>query len=277
MSVRIIVIAAVLFANLVTISSARQNDLEMKVIKVRYQDAGALYPAVLHLNSKRGTTTLHTQTNSLVIRDWPRNIAQIEQVLGELDKRLSQIELKVLVFEVNSSLLRDLGLSLEKNIIPADRYDETIQLIEKSGYSELSSEMSVRTLSGQPAKIQTATQMMLPMVIYSSKGNTLVTTWDERRPVGDVLEVYPRANKDGTITVTVIPSIGDIGDNYTLYERSILTRETLESGETIVLGELDVSEDTRQDEGIPGVNPSVYTERLKEKRVVMFLTATIND
>ena len=49
----------------------------------------------------------------------------------------------------------------------------------------------------------------------------------------------------------------------------------LAGGCSSVYPPLDVVEDVLEEASIPEIEASVYTEKLKEKRVVMFLTATI--
>ena len=84
--------------------------LKTHIISVKYNVAGELKKAVQGLLSGRGTVDHDQRTNSLIIRDLPENLERIDELISVLDKETRQIKISAQLLEVESGLLREIGV-----------------------------------------------------------------------------------------------------------------------------------------------------------------------
>jgi type IV pilus assembly protein PilQ len=84
--------------------------LTTKIISVKFNVASEMKNAVKGLMSPRGTVDTDTRTNSLILRDLPENLDHAEELIGELDKETQQIKISAQLLEVESGLLREIGV-----------------------------------------------------------------------------------------------------------------------------------------------------------------------
>ncbi|MEA3489386.1 MAG: secretin N-terminal domain-containing protein [Candidatus Omnitrophota bacterium] len=258
-------------------ASAGSEDLQVEVFKIQHGDAVSIYPAVVHLNSKEGKTTLHSATNSLIVRDYPANLRHIRKVLDRLDNPRKQVEIKLLVVEMTDTLMGEAGLDAGQSVIPPERFDEIFWLLSKSESADIRTQMTVKTLSGEPARTQVALKEVFPRTIITDKGNIGVN-WVDRKPVGNILEVLPRVNNDGSITMILRPAIGEIRKDHSIYERSVITQVVINSGDTIAIGGMDRVERRLEQAGVTPLGVSVPLRGAEKYRtVIMFVTATVSE
>lgn len=254
---------------------AGPEDLKAEVFNVQYSDAAGICKAVEQLKSPEGKVTLHANSNSIIVYDRPENIAVISQVIKQLDVRKEQVEVKVLVAEVSDTVLGRLGLTYGQGILPPEKMREIAYLIEQEKTSDVQTEMAMRTLSGEPARIAIAQEKLLGGTIIRRRG-LLVIIPPVERAAGNFLEVVPTVNRDGTITVIVRPAVSEFLDVHTIHERSLITKVTVNSGDTIVLGGVQTGRVETRREGIPGTGLHISTRGAKRSiRTVMFLTVRI--
>ncbi|MGA0266664.1 MAG: type IV pilus secretin PilQ, partial [Lysobacterales bacterium] len=62
------------------------------------------------LLSDRGSVTVDERTNTLLVTDTPDRLAQIEALIGELDKPVDQVQIESRIVVANSDFSRDLGV-----------------------------------------------------------------------------------------------------------------------------------------------------------------------
>ena len=121
-----------------------------------------------------------------------------------------------------------------------------------------------------------------------SSGST-ETSGNERKRVGLTLTVTPQVNKEGYVTLTVLPSYSDLvasetgSDTYDTVTRAVTTQVRVKSGQTVVLGGLLQSSEKEQVYKVPllGQIPIVgwlFTSKTKRKSttdLVIFITPTV--
>jgi len=122
-----------------------------------------------------------------------------------------------------------------------------LQLLEQNGNSKLISDPHVTTLENYGAEIKITTVIPIPTISRFTEAaatQDIVTFYDEE--VGIILNVTPRINEKGNITLTVVSKIEDIV-GYTgptdsqkpiTILRSVDSKITVENGETAALGGL---------------------------------------
>jgi type IV pilus assembly protein PilQ len=84
--------------------------LSTKIVAVQYNVADQMKTAVKGLLSPRGTVDVDQRTNSLILRDLPENLTRAEELIGVLDKETQQIKISAQLLEVESGLLREIGV-----------------------------------------------------------------------------------------------------------------------------------------------------------------------
>jgi len=87
--------------------------LETGVFHMSYATAADLLPAAQSLLSDRGSASLSLATNSVIVMDVPRVLAQVEALVGELDSRAPQITISARIVFVNRTGLEELGVAYD--------------------------------------------------------------------------------------------------------------------------------------------------------------------
>ncbi len=122
----------------------------------------------------------------------------------------------------------------------------------------------------------------------SGSSGTTTTSGSERKRIGLTLTVTPQVNKEGYVTLTVLPSYSDLvasemGDTYDTVTRAVTTQVRVKSGQTVVLGGLLQSSDKEMTYRVPllGQIPIIgwlFTSKQKSKSttdLVIFITPTV--
>ena len=87
--------------------------LETRVFHISYAPAADVLPAAQSLLSGRGSASLAPTTNSLIVMDVPRVLAQVEALVEELDVRAPQITISARIIFVNRTGLQELGVAYD--------------------------------------------------------------------------------------------------------------------------------------------------------------------
>ncbi len=87
--------------------------LETRVFHISYAPAADVLPAAQSLLSGRGSASLAPTTNSLIVMDVPRVLAQVEALVQELDVRAPQITISARIIFVNRTGLQELGVAYD--------------------------------------------------------------------------------------------------------------------------------------------------------------------
>ena len=122
----------------------------------------------------------------------------------------------------------------------------------------------------------------------SGSGGSESTSGTERKRVGLTLTVTPQVNKEGYVTLTVLPSYSDLvasetGETYDTVTRAVTTQVRVKSGQTVVLGGLLQSSEKEMTYKVPllGQIPVIgwlFTSKQKSKSttdLVIFITPTV--
>ena len=87
--------------------------LDTRVFHISYATAADVLPAAQSLLSDRGSASLSLATNSVIVMDVPRVLAQVEALVRELDIRAPQITISARIAFVNRTGLEELGVAYE--------------------------------------------------------------------------------------------------------------------------------------------------------------------
>ncbi|HLE78004.1 MAG TPA: secretin N-terminal domain-containing protein [bacterium] len=215
------------------------------------------------------------RTNSLLVTGTAAQHDEVRKILASLDIRIQQVMIQVHAIEVNRSKVTDLGLfdssggvfgriilDSAANRIMFTLADATLILFrlqalidERNG--RVLAAPRVATLDGNKATILLGDQFPIVSTTATAAGVTQTVTFVD---TGVRLEVTPRLNGNGTMTVLLRPSVSSVVEIITttqgtraprLATRSVDTLLTLQDGQTIVIGGLISQEERRQTLKVP--------------------------
>lgn len=274
---RIPITLAILISLFLVAGLCQSQDLEMRMFTIQHSNAQSISNVAQSLKSAEGSVTYDPNTNNLIVVDYPQNLQRIAAVIGKIDQVAKQVEVQVIVADVTDTLVRDIGLYSGQVILPHGDFIAVLRLLDTDKSSNIRSQMTIKTLSNQPAQLMVSKDEIIGQEITHYKDGTEVRTLI-RKPIGDFLEVVPSVNGDGTITVIVRPTVSTLERRRTPYERSVLTQVIVNSGDTIAIGGMDSHQQTTENRSVSILGlPLGSKTKTESKKVVMFLTATIVD
>ena len=241
---------------------------ELKMYTVRHGKAIDMADIVVGLKSSEGKMSVDPNTNTIIVVDYPENLARITEVIDRLDAVQKQVQIKVAVADTTDEVMKAIGISSGRVIIPGGDFGAALRMLNTSRGSKVRSEMTVRTLSNKPAKIQVSAEEIFG---YSAViGHHWVTLSPETISAGEMLEVLPVVNNDGTILVKVQPSSSEFREDGTIAEKTVLTEVVVNNGDTVAIGGVDTAEES-------GSKGTLFSRRSRKeaRKAVMFLTASI--
>lgn len=224
------------------------------VIPVQYAPLEDLKAAV-ELNYK---TMTDISSGSLLVYGTAEEAAQVRQLVQQLDVPASQVAIEAKVMSLDEESAKRLGVQWEWSAVPVSHNlsmdaAATLEAMLTEGKVDILSRPNITTLQGQEAVINIGGEVPVPSV---SVTNSTTTTSIEYRPVGIILKCQPMVNEDGYITSRIHTEVSSpkyVEDlkAYSFQKRSADTMVRLKDGETMVIGGLISSEDSKTIGKIP--------------------------
>lgn len=260
--------------------------------------------------------TFDPTDNSIVIRGTDEDIKAIQDAISFFDVAPKQVLIKVEFITTSNSINRALGfdwLYQRGSIFAGARpgsfarsgdpiflnyatgnITSRMRTLLQEGYGKTVQAPIVRTLNNQAAIVQNQLQtwIFINQVIGIGNGNVITQTQPQQLPITTQLAVRPRINEDGTITMTLAPTLSDVGqlrrgpDGTELPDiltQSIQVVARVKNGETIVLGGLNRKSDTGSQSRWPvlGDLPIIgqffraTTRDVNNSELLIFVTPTV--
>ncbi len=91
--------------------------LKVRLVPVNYALAGDLAPQVRDVLSDRGSVTVDTRTNVLVVKDVVENLVKAETLVRNLDTQTPQVLIESRIVEANSQFQQAFGIQWGGNIV----------------------------------------------------------------------------------------------------------------------------------------------------------------
>lgn len=253
----------------------RNLPLETRALTLLYADADAVNTRLLaeraRLMTERGSVTVDTRTNMLLLRDTAAALQQTEKWVRALDVPLEQIELAAHIVTISDEHLRELGVSWgassEEQITRALRatqlnvdlsvtkptftagfnlarldgrlLDLELSALERENQIEIIASPRLFTSHQQPASIKQGTE--IPYEV--SSGSSGATTIEFKEAVLG-MDVTPSVQPNGRILLKLRISQNVPGRNLhsgetevlTIDKQEIETQVSLKDGQTLALG-----------------------------------------
>ncbi|PYG47910.1 protein transport protein HofQ [Pantoea sp. AG1095] len=267
----------------------QQTPLEQQTVTLHYASASDIYrslQAERSLMTPRGSVTVDSRTNSLLLRDTAEALRDTERWLKALDLPLEQVELAAHIVTINEEHLRELGVNWGKSPAevvtqalrnplleiplavsnPAFRAGVTLgqvsgellnlelSALEQENQIEIIASPRLFTSHQQTASIKQGTE--IPYEVKS--GNSGATAIEFKEAVLG-MEVTPVVLGNGRIQLKLrlsqnLPGRSvNIGDNQVLSidKQEIETQVTLRDGETLALGGIFQQQRTQSEKRVP--------------------------
>ncbi len=91
--------------------------LETRLVPVSYATASELQPRVRELLTERGTVSVDTRTNMLIVRDIVGQLDDVEDLVRNLDTQTPQVLIESRIVEASSTYSRDIGIQWGGNAV----------------------------------------------------------------------------------------------------------------------------------------------------------------
>lgn len=247
-------------------------------------------------------TVDHT-TNTLILSGTAAEAEAVRLILAKIDVPPRQVSLEAKIVAIEKEAAQKLGIEWQgtnsaiSGLVRFGRepgqdkfthyYEATLNALISDGHAKLLSRPNITTLQGQEATINIGGEVPVPTV---STTNSTVTTSINYREAGIILRYTPRIDADGYINANVHTEVSspvyvDEIKAYRFQKRAADTNVRLRDGETMVIGGLIGSEESRNLSKIPflGDLPILgsFFRYLRDNRqdseIIIFLTAHVLD
>jgi len=88
----------------------KAEDLITRIIPINYSKAGEIETTIKKSLSARGETVVDARTNTLIVKDIPRNVDEVLLLIKQLDKPTPQIMIEARIVEASLNFNRSLGV-----------------------------------------------------------------------------------------------------------------------------------------------------------------------
>ena len=269
-----------------------------------------------------GNLTVDKATNSLLFYGTASEAQKIRVVLDQIDIPYEQVSLEAQVMSINKTDSKNLGIEWEWSKAPQSYEEYTagkitrassfnkgttggiisfgrnpeglpfefyyaakINALINNGKANILSKPKITTINGKEATINIGGEVPIPTLTVSD--NTTTTTY-EYKETGIILKYTPRVNDDGYITAKIhtevsTPTYDADAKAYRFNKRSADTQVRLKDGETMVIGGLIGSDESKVMSKIPFLGDLPILGRFfsnvnnskNESEVIIFVTARI--
>jgi len=222
----------------------------------------------IQLLSARGTAIVDARTNTLIVRDTPKNLAQIQEMLSLLDKPVRQVLIESRIVIAGNNFAKELGVKLgidKQSQLPSDKtallsglvdlaaaspHGQLTMTLLRAGDYLLNLEITAMEDEGKGESISNPRLLTadrckaiikqgVKIPVQSTSGN--LGTNVEYVDAELMLEVTPQITPGGSVIMDLNITKNAPGDPAANGNREIDTREIqtsvrVEDGETVVLG-----------------------------------------
>ncbi len=269
------------FINGETISIHKNDEVVSRVYTLKYAKASEVQNNLQGI-SDRANIRADEQTNSVVVTDLLGNMDAYDEIIDSLDSFQPSVMIDAEIFEVTLDNLRNLGIEWESQYhqdphsletkspltssvsslflsysnLKAPQVQLMLSALRRSTETHLLSSPRIVTMNGQEAKILVGERV--PYVRASTAtatGNVLEEV--EFVDVGIMLKVTPRiVTEERLIFIDVQPEVSKVLDQEVqgiprIGTREASTRVAVKDNETVVIGGLFTSDDSRTNSSLP--------------------------
>ena len=238
--------------------------------------------------------------NAIVMLDSVEKVKVAERIIEQADKAKAEVVIDVELLEINTSKLQDLGLSLDSNAlgISLDIGGEDVPLrmsdveslnqnnwvlrvpgflfdfVKTSTDAQTLAKPQVRITEGEESSFSIGDRVPIPVTSFNTANtagsNVVPITSYQYQNVGIDVSITPRVHHNEEISLTLDIEVSDlggqIGDQPIIGSRNIQTSIRLRDGETNFLAGLIRTNESNNQNGIPGLAEIPVLGRLFSKK-----------
>ncbi len=279
-----------------------RKNYEDLVIQTFFLSNAEVKEVLTLLRSLIGAKNLATneQLNAITIRDTADKVKVAQRMIEGIDKSRSEVIVDVELIEVDTTRLRELGVSLSSNqigqsldlgedakvhlsdlkylnqsswilTIPSIIYD----FVKTNSDAQLLAKPQIRISEGEKGKVHIGDRVPIPVTSFNSAqttgGNIIPITSFQYQDVGIKIDIEPRVhhNKEVTLKLQIeVSQISGFQDGGGGQRQPIIGTRTIEStirlkdGETNFLAGLIRTDESAGESGIPGLSDIPIIGRL---------------
>jgi len=214
------------------------------------------------------------ESNSIVIRGVPDDLAEAQKIINSLDKKIPQILIEGKVIEVSQSGMSDIGVewSMDQgnfkyvvskktgNVDQLTDITASITALIGSGKARILADPKIMALDGKEAEINIGSR--IPYAVPASSTSTDTQWTVQYIDAGVNLKILSNVENDGSIVSTIRPEVSNISEWRTtsagafpvISTRNASVTVRLKDGETLVIGGLLNESDSENISGVPVVS-----------------------
>ncbi len=295
----------------------QHQPMRRELMRIHYAKAADLSELLLASLSEdgtlagRGSLGVDERTNTLVVHQPANRMAEIRQLIAQLDVPVRQVSIEARIVEANVDYQKGLGVRWGRNLysdalrpgkdlfvdmgiergsslgIGLLRGDVLLDLelsaMEKSGEGEIISQPKVVTADKETARILKGTEV--PYQQSNKNGATTVSF----REASLSLEVTPQITPDDSVVMTVRVTkdepdyVNALNDVPPIRKNEVNAKVRVENGQTIVIGGVYSTTQNNVVDKVPFLGDLPYVGRLfrrdvlqeKKSELLVFLTPRI--
>ena len=163
------------------------------------------------MNSKKGTSTVDTRTNALIVKDTEEHVAAIEEMVRKLDTQTPQVLIEARIVEAQSSFTRDVGVQWGGNFAASSLYGNETGL---SFPSALGLAGGADSGSGGSAGLGTSVPILtpnyavnLPAAVGSGSGGAIGLSLGSLGGAANLNLRLSAAETEGTVKIVSSPKV----------------------------------------------------------------------
>ncbi|HEX5757810.1 MAG TPA: secretin N-terminal domain-containing protein [Thermoanaerobaculia bacterium] len=249
---------------------------------------------------------VNEQLNAIILRDTADKVKVAERIIESNDKSKAEVVVDVELLQINTSKLRDLGISLSNYRVTQslDLGGENVPLrvsdleflnqsnwvlaipnfiysfIKQNGDAQLLAKPQLRITEGEKASLVIGDRVPIPLTTFNTSntvgGNIVPITSFQYQDVGIRINIEPRVHHNREVTLKIqveVSNLGEFVEGSGGQRQPIIGTRTFESvirlqdGETNFLAGLIRQDETRTDSGLPGLSEIPVLGRLFSNRV----------
>jgi len=269
------------------VTEEKAEELVQEVLRINYASSADLQTAFTtgKLLSPRGSITEDKRMNTLIIKDTQRSIDKMKELVKIMDVTKPQVMIEAKIVEVGNNYNETLGIrwggamQLQSGPYPVGgsfsvntpvvttgsattnpggalgltigaanslKVDLSLSALESIGKSRTLSNPKVLTLDGEAANIQQGRTFFISTVSQAG-------TQTQQQTATLSLQVTPKITPDGYVQlkVTATDNALESVDPPVVNTKSLNTQALVKNGETLVLGGIFVTDETKSDTGVP--------------------------
>lgn len=246
------------------------------------------------------------QLNAIILRDTADKVKVAERIIESNDKSKAEVVVDIELLQINTSKLRDLGVSLSNYRVTQslDLGGATVPLrisdleflnqsnwilaipnfiysfIKQNGDAQLLAKPQLRITDGEKASLTIGDRVPIPLTTFNTSntvgGNIVPITSFQYQDVGIRIDIEPRVHHNREVTLKLKVEVSNLGEfvegsggqrQPIIGTRMVDSVIRLQDGETNFLAGLIRQDETRTDSGLPGLSEIPILGRLFSSRV----------